>query len=176
MSKVISTLIFSLLISSCYSEADYSGDGNLVDNGPRELNHRYILTLGSIDLNSPDMYRFKIGHLPVVRFSIGFSIEFETTEVETKIPYKTDQLSNAQISIKLDDQNGNSLIDAKSSLSKLTWATTIFPNKTFVYSREYSYFTPEKNKEYQLELTVISPNTVPIANNTEFIFKSGGWK
>lgn len=174
MKKVLSTLIFSLLISSCYSESDYTGDGKLIHNGPRAVNNRYVLNLGDIDFNSVNNYDFKLANLPSKQFIIGFNIESPNI-----LPEDTSRINNAQISIKLTNLNGTHISNWDSNLNSWTWSVEVSNNyRTYVYNRDHSYFTPEKNAGYQLTLAVTSPNTLSIINhyNSQLILKTGGWK
>lgn len=42
--------VVSLMLTGCYSESDYSGDGQLIDYGRYVAKDRYVLNLGNVDL------------------------------------------------------------------------------------------------------------------------------
>ena len=55
------------LLSGCYSEGSYRGDGTLIDNGflvSIGMGTRYVLDLGEIDLTQDGRYEYSVGNLP----------------------------------------------------------------------------------------------------------------
>jgi hypothetical protein len=60
-----STLAVSVMsLSGCYRVSQYSGDGQLTDNGRFAATDRYVLDLGPIDLTRPGMRTFRLSGLP----------------------------------------------------------------------------------------------------------------
>jgi hypothetical protein len=117
------------ILSYCYSKSYYSGDGELIDNGPLAATDRYVLELGIVELNKKGIYTFKINNLPTVNFVIGIEIQVS--------PKHQSVLENQNvkpiISLELLNPQNMQVIHNQSSLDTWTWSVKGMGNTAFVY-------------------------------------------
>jgi len=88
-----------MLLIGCYNVSEYSGDGHLVDNGVRAATDRYVLNLGSIDLNQRGTKTYRIANLPEINFLVGIEISVAPEDRATieKRAVSPDIYSNCQV-------------------------------------------------------------------------------
>src|SRR5260221_5810767 len=70
----IVTAVPIALLSGCYQVSHYSGDGQLIDNGPFAATDRYVLNLSPVDLTQRGKKTFRMANLPEANFVTGFEI------------------------------------------------------------------------------------------------------
>lgn len=162
-----------VIFSGCYRVSNYTGDGQLIDNGARAATDRYVLDLGSVDLTHRGTRTFRIANLPEVNFVVGFEIVAPDNNnlIERKAASPT-------VSIELASPDGKILFAKKAPLDAWTWAVRAGENRAFVYGREEpaTYFDAAPKTEYTLTLTVFEPDQKQSKYMVSLMAKSGGWK
>ena len=126
---IFAPLALSLITPGCESVAQYSGDGRLIDNGPRAAIDRYIVDLGSISLKTPGTATFKFRNLPKENFVIGL-------ELQAPPGSKLDQTAIAPVVSITLRQDGKPIVSKESRLSEWTWSVKSPGDRAFVYGRE----------------------------------------
>lgn len=119
-----SFVAFALLIfNACgcsvavVSSADM--DGKLQDYGPLSLMGRYVMYLGTIELSDDQERSFRVEGLPPGRdFVLTLHLKADDCEL---------QKSDVRISLKMTEENGNSVIDEKLPLRELVWSSDAGP-------------------------------------------------
>ena len=161
LSSYILTIMFILFLSGCYRTSEYSGGGQLIDNGIFAAKDRYILDLGKIDLNVSGNYVFNIiGLPPDEEFVVGFELESEQ-----KIDIFSTLPNNADILVKLTENKDVTIFEARSNLSDWVWSTgSLYPNSAFIYmsGENKTYFKSNKATNYKLTISIIKPNQITI--------------
>lgn len=172
LSSVIA--IFGTSLSGCYRVSQYSGDGQLADNGAGAATDRYVLNLGPIDLTQRGTKTFRIANLPETNFVVG--IEVNGTPEERAVLEK--QPASPVVAIELSGSDGKILFAKKAPLSSWTWSVPAGNHRSFVYGREEpgTYFTPAPKTEYKLTLNVLEPDPSQPKYKATLLAKSGGWK
>jgi len=168
---IVRLLALSLITVGCESVAQYSGDGKLIDNGPRAATDRYVVDLGSISLKALGISTFKFKNLPKENFVIGF-------ELQAPPGSKLDQTSIAPVvSIRLR-QDGKTIVGKEGRLSEWTWSVKSPGDRAFVYGREKpdTYFDALPGKDYELTFQVKQPDPGSANYTASLVAKSGGWK
>ncbi len=167
-------IISIILISGCYNVSEYSGDGNLIDNGVRAATNRYVLNLGSIDLSQRGSKTFRIINLPETTFVAGIKI---SVMQEDKITLEN-RLIKPTISLELTDEDGKVVFLKKSVIDLWTWSMVVNESRAFIYGREKpgTYFQVLPDSVYYLTLTVIEPDPSNINFTATLQAMSGGWK
>lgn len=168
---MLALLAVSLITTGCESVAQYSGDGRLIDNGPRAATDRYVVDLGSISLKTPGTTTFKFRNLPKENFVIGL-------ELQAPQGSKLDQMAIAPlVSIGLR-QDGKPVVTKEGRMSEWTWSVRAPGDRAFVYGREKpgTYFDAVPGKDYELTLQIKQPDRGSANYTASLVAKSGGWK
>ncbi len=163
-----------MMLIGCYSVSDYSGDGQLIDNGRDAATDRYVLKLGMIDLGKQGTKTYRIMNLPKTNFVVGFEIGFPSQEYSFLDP----KMINPTILLKLSDPDGKVIFSKRSSLDSWAWSIPSNESKVFIYGRGEpgTYFNPTPQIEYALTLTVVQSLLNKIEYSAQLLVKSGGWK
>jgi len=150
----------AFLISSCYSERFYEGDGNLKDSGFWVImGDRYILSLKEVDLSKNGIYEFSLENLPPnYTFTVGLAFE---DSIET--------LRASQTKVRMElSRDGKDVISTK-PMKLYDWTLSYSPgmgfNGVYAYQRgelsetaldcaRGTYFVPKHRAKYRLILTV----------------------
>ncbi|MEQ8939317.1 MAG: hypothetical protein RLT30_11540 [Gammaproteobacteria bacterium] len=168
-------IIFLGFLAGCYSTSDYLGDGQLIDNGIFESKDRYVLKLGDIDFNKHGNYDYNIiGLPPDEEFIVGFELTSEK-----KIDIFSTLPNNAEIFVRLTENQEKILFEVRSKLNNWVWNTgSLEPNRAFIYvgGENSSYFNSNTVKKYKLTISILQPNTIAIPTKAKLLAKSGGWK
>lgn len=161
----------SVIAAGCESVAQYSGDGKLIDNGPRAATDRYVVDLGSVSLRTPGTATFKFRNLPGENFVIGF-------ELQAPSGSKLDQTAITPVVSVLLKEDGKPLVSKEGRLSDWTWSVKSPGDRAFVYGREKpdTYFDALPGKDYELILQVKQPDRASTNYTASLVAKSGGWK
>jgi hypothetical protein len=164
-------LAVSLITTGCESVAQYSGDGRLIDNGPRAATDRYVIDLGSISLKTPGTKTFKFKNLPKENFVIGF-------ELQAPPGSKLDQTAIAPVVSMALRQDGKPVVSKEGTLTEWTWSVRTPGDRAFVYGREKpdTYFDAVPGKDYELIFHVKEPDRGSANYTASLVAKSGGWK
>lgn len=168
---IFALLAVSLITTGCESVAQYSGDGKLIDNGPRAATDRYVVDLGSISLKTPGMTTYKFKNLPKENFVIGF-------ELQAPPGSKLDQTAIAPVVSITLKQDGKPLVSKEGRLSEWTWSVRSPGDRAFVYGREKpdTYFDAVPVRDYELTFHVKQPDRGTANYTASLVAKSGGWK
>lgn len=168
---IIALLAVSLITAGCESVAQYSGDGKLIDNGPRAATDRYVVDLGSVSLKTSGTATFRFKNLPKENFVIGF-------ELQAPPGSKLDQTAIAPVVSVVLRQDGQPLVSKEGRLSEWTWSVKSPGDRAFVYGREKpdTYFDAAPGKAYELTLQVKQPDRTSANYTASLVAKSGGWK
>lgn len=165
------------MITGCYGESDYSGDGKLTDNGSSVATYRYVLNLGLVELNRQNTATYRISNLPDKMFVAGIDLSVDPDNQDIIAEKKL----NTVVSLTIFDSEGKKIFDRKSDLASWSWSRgRNTPTYAFIYGSgsglEETYFYPEPKAEYKLAFTVhkVDPNTPK--HSAVLLLKSGGWK
>ena len=163
-----------VLLSGCNDVTEYSGDGQLIDNGPGAATDRYVLKLGNIDLSQRGTKTYRIANLPETSFVTGIKI---TVEHEDRASVEK-RAVNPTIRLELSDVSGEAVFKNESKLDTWTWSVPANEPLAFIYVREKqgTYFHPHPETEYTLVLTVLEPDASQTKYTASLLAKSGGWK
>ena len=174
MRSLLLIVMSSLLLAGCYKVSEYSGDGELIDNGISAATDRYVLNLGVIDLSQSGTKSYRIANLPEVSFVAG--IEISVVEKDRAIIEK--RSVNPTILLELSDVKGEVVFAEKSKLTSWAWSVPVNESRAFIYTREQpgTYFQSLLQSEYTLMLTVLEPDTSKLNYTASLLAKSGGWK
>jgi hypothetical protein len=150
-------IVIIAILTHCYSKSHYSGDGELIDNGPLAATDRYVLDLGVVELNKKGSYTFKIENLPTVNFVIGIEIQVSPKDQNVL----ENQIVKPIISLELLNPQTAQVIHNQSSLDTWTWSVKGMGNTAFVYRREFpsTYFTPAPDGLYNLRIVIVRPDS-----------------
>lgn len=161
------------MITNCYSVSSYSGDGRLTDNGPGAATDRYVLDLGTVNLDKQNTQIYHIKDLPVENFVICIQIN---APPENRILIDK-QAINSIMFIELIGPNHESLISVQAPLNTWTWSSDD-SNTAYIYRRNKpdTYFTPIKNGQYKLKVEIVQPDSSTLKYVARLLMKSGGWK
>src|SRR5258706_6099567 len=121
-----------LLLCGCYRVSNYSGDGQLIDNGPAAATDRFVLNLGPIDLARSGTRTFRLENLPEANFVTGVDISVASGDRATNATRR----ANPVISLELSGSDGKVLFAKKSALDAWTWSVPAGGLPAFVYGRE----------------------------------------
>lgn len=176
-SPVLIVGIVIFMLTGCYSESDYSGDGKLVDKGPFASIDRYVLNLGSVDLNKIGRTTYRIANLPSKNFIAG--IDFHAGLGNQKII--ANKKINTFVSLTLLDSAGEKIFNKKERLVNWTWAQRRSElTKAFICGRgsglQETYFAPKPHAEYILTFTVLQIDPNKPKHYAALVLKSNGWK
>lgn len=169
-----SIIIATLMIAGCYKASDYSGDGQLMDNGSTAATERYILTLGPVDLSQKSARTYRIKNLPEENFVAGIEITFA--------PEDRDAIKKREarptILLELIGPGSEVVFTREARLDNWTWSFAAGDFRTFVYGRDeqQTYFQPRTNVEYYLTFSVLETDAAQLKYTATLIAKSGGWK
>ena len=172
---IIMMMVFVGMMTNCYSVASYSGDGRLIDNGSNAATDRFILDLGTINLDKQNTQIYLMNNLPLESFVIGIKINVPS---ENSIVIEKQSI-NATISIELLGSKDESVIKVQSPLNTWTWSVSSNDvNTAFIYKYQKpdTYFTPIKNGQYKLKVVVVQPDLNKVKYEARLLLKSGGWK
>lgn len=163
-----------IIISGCYDTKDYSGDGQLIDNGIKAATDRYVLKLGTITFDKEEAASYRISNLPSSNFVFGFNIICKGKE---DIDFSPGFL-NPLVSLQLEDTRGNIVFYKESRLDAWTWAIPSDKKEAFVYGRGEpgTYFDPSPKSQYILKYEIIEPSQRQKDYSVEIVAKSAGWK
>jgi hypothetical protein len=175
MNKTILFLFvaFSILVSGCNNGAAYSGDGQLIDYGISDPNHRYVLDFGSVNLEHEGQYDYSIKNLPKETFFIGL-------EVTVNPPNKQifdEKPIDCILKLTIVDEKGVVKVAEDANIRDWVWSGPVTGDSVFIYRRGNpgTYFTPEKGKTYKLALQV-SKTIKKTAYPVKLIGSTSGWK
>lgn len=177
LKNVIGVVMLNMFLTSCYRLSEYSGDGQLIDNGILAATDRYVLRLTEIDLSSVGSYQYKISNLPKENFGVGIRIEFD--ELVGQSEFSAEQVVDPVILLELSMEGANPPIFRKTaSLRDWTWSIPSIGCEVFVYGRddEPTFFTPTKETSYLMTLTILRPDSSGLQYAANLEAKSGGWK
>jgi hypothetical protein len=163
-----------LLLFGCYRVSHYSGDGQLIDNGPTAATDRYVLNLGPIDLARSGTKTFRLANLPEANFVTGVEISVASGDRAANATRR----ANPVISLELSGPEGKVLFTKKSALDAWTWSVPASGLPAFVYGREEprTYFNAAPKTAYTLTLNVLEPDRSETKYTALLMMKSGGWK
>ncbi len=163
-----------MLLIGCYNVSEYSGDGHLVDNGVRAATDRYVLNLGSIDLNQRGTKTYRIANLPEINFLVGIEISVAPEDRATI----EKRAVSPDILLELSSLGGEFIFTKKSKLDTWTWSVPINESRAFIYGRGEpgTYFQSLSQTQYTLTLTVLEPDPSQSKYTALLMVKSGGWK
>lgn len=166
-------LALSLLVAGCNNGRSYSGDGNLIDNGVLDPNHRYVLDLGAINLKHDCQYVYSIKNLPKELFVFGLEVKVEPPNKQIL----DEKPINCILQLKIEDETGVAKVAEEAKIHDWVWSGPSTGESVFLYRRGNpgTYFTPERGKTYKLTLQitkVIKQATFPI----KLIGSTSGWK
>ncbi len=163
-----------VMIAGCYKPSDYSGDGQLVDNGPSAAKDRYVLTLGPVDLSHQATKTYRIKNLPKEYFVAGIEITFAPEDIYA---IEKREVSPA-IMLEALGPNREVIFTKKGRLDEWTWSFSSGDSYTFIYGRDEqrTYFQPQSNVEYKLTISVLEPDPSQLNYTAVLLAKSGGWK
>jgi hypothetical protein len=165
------SLFIVAALSGCVGGgAQYSGDGRLMDNGPRAATDRYILDLGPISLTDQGSVTYTLKGLPSTDFVVGIELRAPTSRIETGS-------INPTVAIAVMD-GSRTIVTKRASLRDWTWSIHGTGNYAFIYGREEpsTYFTPAPGKSYRLTVTIEQPDRAAANYGTTLAVKSAGWK
>ena len=170
----IVTAVPIALLSGCYQVSHYSGDGQLIDNGPFAATDRYVLNLSPVDLTQRGKKTFRMANLPEANFVTGFEISV-APEDRAAIEQR---LTNPTVSLELSETAGKVLFSKASALDAWTWSVPSQGRQAFVYGsgEPGTYFNAVPGTEYTLTLSVLEPDRSRSRYATRLVAKSGGWK
>lgn len=168
---IFALLAVTSIASGCESVAQYSGDGRLIDNGPRAATDRYVLDLGPISLKAPGTATFRFRNLPKENFVLG--IELRAPEGSKLDP----SAISPMVSIALLE-DGKAIIAKDAKLSEWTWSIRSPGDSAFAYGRQKpdTYFDAAPGKTYELVIRVKEPDRSSVSYTASLVAKSGGWK
>jgi len=168
---IFALLIVTSITSGCESVAQYSGDGRLIDNGPRAATDQYVLDLGPISLKAPGTATFRFRNLPQENFVLGL-------ELQASPDSKLDQTAIAPVVSITLRQDGKPVVSKESRLGEWTWSVKSPGDRAFVYGREKpgTYFDAVPGKDYELTIQVKQPDRGSANYTASLVAKSGGWK
>jgi hypothetical protein len=165
--------IFTALLSGCYQVPHYSGEGQLIDNGPSAETDRYVLNLGSIDLTQRGKKSFRTVDLPKAKFVTGIEISIALKD-QNIIEEKRIKPS---VSLELSDSAGRVLFEKKSTLDTWTWSIVAKSRNAFIYGKgDPGTFFDAQQGEYVLTINIIDPDPSQSKYSAVLIAKSSGWK
>jgi hypothetical protein len=169
--SVFALVAVALITAGRESVAQYSGDGKLIDNGPRAATDRYVLDLGPISLRASATTAFKLKGLPKKNFVLGF-------EIHAPQGSKLEQSAIAPVVSIVLLEDGKPKITKEGKLSEWTWSIRSPGDSAFVYGREKpgTYFDPLPRKNYELVFRVKEPDRGSANYTASLVAKSGGWK
>jgi len=158
----------------CYRVSQYSGDGQLIDNGSTAATDRYVLDLGPINLAQQGTKTFRLVNLPEENFVAGVEISVAPEDrpaIETR-------RANPTISLELTGPDGKFLFTKKSALDAWTWSVPADGHRAFVYGRGEpgTYFNAAPKAAYTLTLNVLEPDRSQSKYNAPLMMKSDGWE
>lgn len=162
------------MIAGCYNASDYSGDGQLMDNGRAAATDRYVLTFGPVDLSQKTTHTYRIKNLPEEEFLAGIEITFAPKDrdaIEKRHARPT-------ILLELFGPGSEVVFTREARLDNWTWSFTAGESRTFIYGRDEqrTFFHPRSNVEYYLTFSVLEPDAAQLKYTATLIAKSGGWK
>ena len=161
-------------IVGCYKASDYSGDGQLVDNGWSAAIARYVLALDAVDLSRGTTKTYRIENLPEEEFVAGIEV--------TLSPEDRDAIENRRIrpviSLKLLGPDREVIFKKKGRLDEWSWSFSGGEARTFIYGRDEqrTYFQPQSGVEYQLTISALYSDPSQLNYTAVLMTKSGGWK
>lgn len=163
-----------VFLSGCYRVSQYSGDGQLIDNGSTAATDRYVLDLGLINLAQPGKKTFRLENLPEENFVTGVEISVAPEDRATNETRR----ANPTISLELSGPDGKVLFAKKSALDEWTWSVPADGLRAFVYGRGEpgTYFNAAPKTEYTLTLNVLESDRSQSKYTARLMMKSGGWK
>ena len=158
----------------CCQMTQYSGDGQLIDNGALAAKDRYVLNLGSINLKKQSLQTFQIVNLPEANFVMGIEISVAS---EDRVAIENQQV-NAIVSLELSTSKGMTLFTMKAPMAAWTWSVPAGGHRAFIYGRggPGTYFNADSKTEYTLAFNVLEPDRSQSTYTALLIAKSGGWK
>lgn len=172
---LIGLLIF--MVTSCYNESDYSGDGQLIDNGSSVATDRYVLNLGTVDLSKESTKTYLVKNLPDKFFVAGIDLSVDSINQDVI----ADQKINTIVYLSLIDSVGEEIFSNKGRLANWTWAVwRNNPTSAFIYGSggglKETHFEPKPNAEYKLTFSVLEVDPNAPKYSAALILKSRGWK
>ncbi len=146
--------------------ASYSGDGKFIDYGGRASHDRYLLVLGSYELNSGIDKSFTLKGLPASPFTFAIQIDTFVSRnfpLESLSQYpKLKLLEGTIIFLQLEETNGNVIFSYNGPLSMLNRnVRNASDGSRPIFFKEPSFnaqgtrFTPRKNVSYKLRFKVL---------------------
>lgn len=190
-----SFVLLQILIIGCVLPADYRGDGDLSDRGPTSATDRYILDLGPV---GPGTESYTLKGLPNVEFTVGLQVDdLGPEEAEAVL-----RENGAHVSFILTTATGEAVFDQAGQLAEWVWTSGVHGlSGAFTYRRgEHreipqpdsgvvlqrvgvgadrgwgTYFAPQRDEEYRLEVTVRSPADFFSSHTVRLVARGGGWK
>lgn len=161
------------LLASCFAEWRYDGDGQLVDHGMWEANHRYVLDLGKLDLSDSKPRRFRMSRLPEREFVSGLLVTPRTND--GSLP---EDLGTTLVSVRVADSKGDVIMSVSKRLREWTRTSGFDYADAFLYGGDDapSWFTPVNGDTYWLTVSV-SPDSAGLPSlQAHVVLRSGGWK
>lgn len=181
-------LVGVLLVGCSYPPwtVGYKGEGNFVDQGATEPNHRFILDVGSLTMKQGNQVEWVIGPLPSEVFFFGFVGEGITFDKERLVRTGSlaDPALDCEVEVSLiqveDDQV---IVDATGDLKDWTWTGDAeHSGRAFVYKNPANPSIPSNGtrfsakawKTYRLKVHVLNSNQEDLQATIRM--RGGGWK
>jgi hypothetical protein len=139
--------ILCLVLSGCYTTADYNGDGTL-EEGNFAAN-RYKLTLGGINLSAVGERSFVLRGLPEEKFTLGLDIR--------RLKESSDAITDSQplqatVRMRIVNERNGLVLYEESPISTWVWSGALSePDRSFVYLRGKSQETPLASGSVRVE-------------------------
>ena len=163
------------LLMGCSASNDYSGDGQMIDNGPFAATDRYVVDLGPIDLTSQGKRSYRLANLPSENVVCGVEL---SAAPSSHVQWDKKQM-DASISMDIVGSGGEVLMHVAGPLRDWTWSMDVTgATSVFLYVRGSpgSFFTPTKGGSYRLDVSVNDPDVAHPDIKATLKLKSGGWK
>ena len=158
-SIAVASVAIMVGLAGCYSERQYRGPGQLVDNGVLALKgRRYVLTLAEVPIATPRQHQFELANLPPgYLLNVGLRINAPRTAVEE---------STTVVSMSLA-RDGRDAISVRAVLGDWVLTTARGSDHTVAYLRQSTgetevdcsfgtYFVAKKDASYTLNIDVQS--------------------
>lgn len=141
----------------CSAGSGYSGDGQMIDNGPLAATDRYVVNLGPIDLTKKGMRSYRLINLPPENFECGIDL---SAPAATRIQWEEKKIQ-ATVSMDIVGEDGDVLMHVTGSVRDWTWSMYMSgETNAFLYVQgpPGSFFNPKKDRAYRLDVSVIEPD------------------
>jgi len=153
-----------------YPDLNYTGDGSFNDYGRRSGIHRFVLDLGSVDLNDDSYRAYDLKGLPEVEFVCYLRLDHpldigggSTGEFKS---------GETVIEMKLIDRE-STIFSESAPLKDWIWSGSVGALKSDLYTKR-TVFIPEKTKTYKLTVKTTVTNSESLKG--EILLMGGGWK